>query len=109
MLHEKCFGVKFKRFMMAIIVREIPKCDVCGGEWLPDRQLPDGSTNPAFDDPRKCKRCGKCKTPRWNENERKRELRDQIRKEVHAAHQGSTRPKKCKHELVCCPACGTDG
>lgn len=52
---------------MAIITRQIPKCDVCGGEWLPDKRLRDGSHNPAFDDPGLCKRCGKCKTPRWNE------------------------------------------
>src|SRR5579871_2364652 len=52
---------------------EIPKCDVCGEVWLPDKYLKESGknvTNPARENPRLGKRCSKCKTPRWNESER---------------------------------------
>jgi hypothetical protein len=58
---------------MAIVMRRLPQCDVCGGVWLPGRQLPGGKLNEAFDNPQLCKRCGKCKTPRWNEVARMKE------------------------------------
>jgi len=51
---------------MAIVEMKLPKCDSCGEVWLPDKRLPDGSTNPARQNPQMCKRCGKCKTPTWN-------------------------------------------
>jgi len=66
---------------------KVPVCDVCGQMWLPDKRLPDGSHNPAFDNPELCKRCGKCKTPRWNYKareaaikERKRALAEEVSK-----------------------------
>lgn len=55
---------------MAIRMVAIPECDVCGEIWLPDKRLPDGSPNPARENPRLSKRCGKCKSPRWNYKER---------------------------------------
>lgn len=112
---------------MAVIMKLIPKCDVCKAEWLPDKRLPDLSPNPAFDNPRLCKRCGKCKTPRWNENERKAELKKQIAAEVHRQGHGKPVPgpkkknrtnsalllsvkdepsqRACKHRLLHCPVC----
>lgn len=56
---------------MAIVKMELPKCDNCGEVWLPDKYLVDKATlkpikNPARENPRLCKRCGKCKTPTWN-------------------------------------------
>lgn len=55
---------------MTIRMVALPECDKCGEIWLPDKRLPDGSPNPAREDPRQCKRCGKCKTPTWNYKER---------------------------------------
>jgi hypothetical protein len=59
---------------MAIVRVTLPKCDSCGEVWLPDKYIKDKSTkkqikNPARDNPRLCKRCGKCKTPTWNKND----------------------------------------
>lgn len=54
---------------MGIRMVELPECDKCGAIWLPDKRLPDGSPNPARENPRLCKRCGKCKTPTWNYKE----------------------------------------
>lgn len=51
---------------MALANMTLPLCDTCGALMLPKRTLPDGSPNPAFDDPTKQKRCGTCKSPLWN-------------------------------------------
>jgi hypothetical protein len=56
---------------MAVVKMNLPKCDACGEVWLPDRRLPDGTENPARENPELCKRCGKCKTPTWNKSNRK--------------------------------------
>jgi hypothetical protein len=45
---------------------KIPFCDQCGKPWLPDFLLADGTPNPLFEHPEDCKRCGKCKSTRWN-------------------------------------------
>lgn len=72
---------------MGIKTVKLPVCDVCGEMWLPDKRLPDGSHNPAREHPELCKRCGKCKTPRWNYKakeaaikERKRSLAEEVSK-----------------------------
>jgi hypothetical protein len=49
----------------------VPECDKCGESWLPDKLLPNKLPNPARENPRLCKRCGKCKTPTWNYKERR--------------------------------------
>ena len=51
---------------MAIKKIKIPFCDQCGKPWLPDFLLADGTPNPLFEHPEDCKRCGKCKSTRWN-------------------------------------------
>jgi len=56
---------------MAIVKMDLPQCDSCGEVWLPDKHIRDKSThklvdNPARQNPKLCKRCGKCKTPAWN-------------------------------------------
>ena len=51
---------------MAIKKIPVPFCDCCGKPWLPEFRLPDGTPNPAFDDPSLLKRCGKCKKTGWN-------------------------------------------
>ena len=52
--------------LMAIRNIPVPFCDECGEPWLPKFKLPDGTHNPIFDHPEDSKRCGKCKTTRWN-------------------------------------------
>lgn len=59
-----------KENQMAIRLVAVPECDKCGEIWLPDKQLPSGKLNPARERPELCKRCGKCKSPRWNYKER---------------------------------------
>jgi hypothetical protein len=58
----------------------VPFCDVCGEPWLPKVKLPDGTHNPIFDHPENSKRCGKCKTTRWNANgvDRRRKPVEQV-------------------------------
>lgn len=98
---------------MAIVKIEVPQCDVCGEIWLPDKRLPDGSLNPARKHPEKCKRCGKCKTPRWNEIARKaaKEAAKKAKRETrtqpaHSAGLKGQKPGKlCKHRLLNCPVC----
>jgi hypothetical protein len=51
---------------MSIKKVKIPFCDQCGKPWLPDFLLADGTPNPLFEHPENCKRCGKCKSTRWN-------------------------------------------
>lgn len=55
---------------MAIIDLKLPKCDVCGEVWLPQKGL--GRDEPRrYDAAQRTKgviglRCGKCKSPRWD-------------------------------------------
>lgn len=51
---------------MAIRKIPVPFCDVCGEPWLPKHRAADGTVNPLFEKPEKSKRCGKCKSTRWN-------------------------------------------
>ena len=51
---------------MAVKRIPVPFCDECGEPWLPKFKLSDGTHNPIFDKPERSKRCGKCKTTRWN-------------------------------------------
>jgi hypothetical protein len=51
---------------MAIKKIQVPFCDVCGEPWLPKHRSTDGTVNPLFEKPEKSKRCGKCKSTRWN-------------------------------------------
>ena len=51
---------------MAIRKIPVPFCDVCGEPWLPKHRAADGTVNPLFENPEKSKRCGKCKSTRWN-------------------------------------------
>lgn len=51
---------------MAVKNIPVPFCDQCGEPWLPKFKQPDGTHNPIFDNPEESKRCGKCKTTRWN-------------------------------------------
>ena len=51
---------------MAIKKIKIPFCDVCLKPWMPDFLLADGTPNPIFYHPEDSKRCGKCKSTRWN-------------------------------------------
>lgn len=51
---------------MAIRKIKIPFCDQCKKPWMPEFLLSDGTQNPLFDHPEDCKRCGKCKSTRWN-------------------------------------------
>ena len=51
---------------MAVKRIPVPFCDVCGKPWLPKHRLADGTVNPVFEKPEKSKRCGKCKSTRWN-------------------------------------------
>jgi hypothetical protein len=45
---------------MAVVLMQIPVCDVCGEPWLPQK-------GPARVDPRThAKRCGKCKSEKWD-------------------------------------------
>jgi len=63
---------------MAIITKDLPLCDTCGECWLPDRILPDHTPNPAFLDPSQCKRCGKCKSMRWNHKQRDANVKKKV-------------------------------
>ena len=76
---------------MAIRMVALPECDKCGEIWLPDKRLPDGSPNPARENPRLSKRCGKCKTPRWNWRERP--VRTKIRKKAEEVMSAATQPE----------------
>lgn len=78
---------------MAVVKMNLPKCDACGEVWLPDRRLPDGTENPARENPELCKRCGKCKTPTWNKGNRN--TRGQIRLQ-HSTGQSSIRTAEDK-------------
>ena len=51
---------------MAIRKIPVPFCDVCGEPSLPRHRLADGTINPIFEHPERTKRCGKCKSTRWN-------------------------------------------
>jgi len=94
------------------IVRDqpLPKCDVCGEMWLPDKILPGGILNPARIDPSSCKRCGKCKTPRWNYKERDKAAvaspDPPAAVVVKRGRPAGSKNKRCKHGLVTCPLCG---
>ena len=50
---------------MAIKKIPVPFCDQCGEPWLPKFRM-NGDSNPIFDHPEQSKRCGKCKSTRWN-------------------------------------------
>ena len=51
---------------MAIKTIPVPFCDQCDEPWLPKHLLADGTPNPIFEHPEDSKRCGKCKSTRWN-------------------------------------------
>jgi DNA-directed RNA polymerase subunit M/transcription elongation factor TFIIS len=51
---------------MAVKKISVPFCDVCGEPWLPKHRLANGTINPVFENPDRSKRCGKCKSTRWN-------------------------------------------
>lgn len=60
---------------MAIVKMSLPKCDVCGEIWLPDKASEFKGTSArqdarAFDKALRSEgrslRCGKCKSPRWD-------------------------------------------
>jgi len=51
---------------MAVKKIPVPFCDVCGEPWLPKHRAADGTVNPLFEKPENSKRCGKCKSTRWN-------------------------------------------
>jgi hypothetical protein len=83
---------------MAIVKMDLPKCDVCGEVWLPDKQIRDKSTNkvitnPARDNPRLCKRCGKCKTPTWNKNSSANRSQRKLHHRRTSANSGSVEPR----------------
>ena len=51
---------------MAIKKIPVPFCDSCDEPWLPKFRAADGTPNPIFENPELSKRCGKCKSTRWN-------------------------------------------
>lgn len=51
---------------MALVTMTLPLCDMCGAISLPSERLPDGTPNPARKHPEQQKRCGTCKSHRWN-------------------------------------------
>lgn len=107
---------------MAVRVIEVPECDVCGELWLPDKRLPDGSINPARKNPKLCKRCGKCKSPRWNFKEKleAKQAKRKVEEEAKAARKVvSHNPRRsksvagrirklCRHQLLNCSVCSKE-
>lgn len=85
---------------MAVKNINLPKCDVCGEFWLPDKRLPDGSLNPARENPRLSKRCGKCKTPRWNEKERSSKKVGQRHTEHQKSNEELRKVESARHRRV---------
>ena len=92
----------------------VPFCDECGEPWLPKFRLADGTRNPIFDHPEDSKRCGKCKTTRWNAAgvDRRRKQAQESVPEVSGEDVMQTidRPAlvsagRCKHMLYNCPQC----
>lgn len=99
----------------------VPFCDVCGDPFLPKFKLPDGTHNPIFDKPEQSKRCGKCKTTRWNAggvDRRRKVVEDQVESAESApladavkapvTLDGRERPAstgRCQHMLFNCPQC----
>ena len=83
---------------MAIENMDLPKCDVCGEVWLPQK-------GPARSNPREfANRCGKCKNPNWDRDYRK----------SHPVTDGTNLPiklipahpkRKCQHNRLRCPVC----
>lgn len=99
---------------MAVKNIPVPFCDVCGEPWLPKFKQPDGTHNPIFNHPEQSKRCGKCKTTRWNAAgvDRRRKGVEEIVPRVteEDVQQTLDRPVavsagRCKHMLYNCHQC----
>jgi hypothetical protein len=60
---------------MAIVTMRLPKCDKCGSISLPREKMPDGTLNPARENPALQKRCPICKSPYWNAGKPDRQKR----------------------------------
>lgn len=97
---------------MALIKVTLPLCDICGEPWLPDKRLPDGSKNPAYEFPELSKRCGKCKSMRWNWKMKEALLKAEkagkmtsFPSPVKGKPPSVSRVKTCRHGLVRCPTC----
>jgi hypothetical protein len=103
---------------MAIKEIKVPFCDVCGEPWLPKFHQANGMPNPIFEHPEQSKRCGKCKSTRWNANgvDRRRKTQPQDTTETETpevtiadVEQTIDRPlqstARCQHGLYKCPQC----
>ena len=120
---------------MAVKRIPVPFCDVCGKPWLPKHRLADGTVNPVFENPEKSKRCGKCKSTRWNAagvDRRRKVVAESLVEEIHPVTmddvratvcglaenpspaliealgrtaQAASAVARCKHGLYSCPEC----
>ena len=106
---------------MAVKSIPVPFCDECGEPWLPKFKLPDGTHNPIFDHPEDSKRCGKCKTTRWNAaglDRRRKPIEIPVEQDeqppavtradvLQTIDRPAASTGRCVHMLYNCPQCHT--